>query len=126
MFGLDVEIGIVSHFKGRFAGKAWLKNGNKLHQIKIAKWTLKNELPRDVIWHEVGHLYTWKKENTYLENETNAQMWVMLEVKKRGYTKLYKEFLKYVRDMSKGFDTDSDEVFRKAGRIILKRLGEKL
>ena len=125
MFNIDVEIDIKHHFWGGYGAIAYEGTETELPLIEIAKSELKDKLPRYIIWHEVGHLFTAVGNGCGVKNEVAAQMWAMREAKKRGYTKVYKELLKYVRDWTDDSEKScvNDKMYRVAGYIILNKLG---
>jgi len=133
MFNIDVDIYIQHHFWGGYGAKAYRGTKYEPHVIEIAKDMLKKDLPRYLIWHEVGHLFTAVGNGCGVKNEVNAQMWAMQEMKKRGYNKLYNYSLEYViewteGDIVKSIATKSKEratsdMYKIAGYIILNKLG---
>lgn len=123
MFGLDVKIKIVHHFWGRFGAMAWRGDKNHCHLIKITESLVKDsECLSYMLWHEVGHLFTASVKNRGYKNEVNAQIWAMKNMKKRGYNKLYKKSINYVKDWIIGVECAEKNMYKKAGKIILKKL----
>lgn len=127
LFGLNVEIKIVHHFWGRYGAYAWRGDKNSKHLIKIAKSVLEyDDYLKALIWHEVGHLFT-SEGFASAKNEINAQAWAMKEMKKRGYNKLYQYSLtEMVERWVRGdIGCEKKRMYKKAGKEILKVLGEK-
>jgi hypothetical protein len=108
MFHLSVKVRIQHHVVDGFG--AWITHhtGNEKPFIRIAKNQLKHgrKWIVSLIWHEVGHIMAY---DTYLHGprswsrcEYCAQKWALKEAKRRGYTNLYKVFIKDTRDWQDG------------------------
>lgn len=124
MFNIDVDIYIQHHFWGGYGAKAYKGSETEPHVIEIVRSELEGELPRYLIWHEVGHLFTPNARGG-VKCELEAQWWALQEAKKRGYKKLYKELVEYVREwVYDKISCAEDKKYKRAGRIILQRLGE--
>lgn len=79
---------------------------------------------RVLMWHEVGHLMTCGM--THTEDEVYCQLWMMRELKVRGFTRMYQyevdEMREWLHMPRKRMNTYMR--YRKAARIVLKELGE--
>ncbi len=114
----DVKIQIVKFFRNDPNGGA--KYFVERNLLKIRE----DELDfRSLIWHEMGHIVTSPTSGFSVKNEVNAQLWVMKNLKKLKYKKLYKESIEYI----KSWNIDRNKCWRlniysRAKNIILNRI----
>ena len=119
LFGTDIKVKFQRHFHSRCYGMA----DYDTHSITLSNHILEDfEKQKAVIWHEVGHLRSNQNHYFSVIDEVLAQTWVLNEAKKRGYTRLYEDFIDYVRgwqhypELSKQHQT----IYGRASYQILK------
>jgi len=118
MSGIVVEVRIVKKFWDLVGAKAWPKK----QRISFTEDHLDY---KPLIWHEMGHLKTQITGYFSIKDEVKAQMWALKELKRRGYKKLYKESVDYVKDWGWNKKCPKRYVYSRARNIILKKLGIK-
>jgi len=118
MSGIAVEVRVVKKFWDLVGAKAWPEK----QRITFAE----DELDyKPLIWHEMGHLKTQITAYFSIKDEVSAQMWALRELRKRGYRKLYKESVDYVKEWGWNKECPKRYVYSRARNIILKKLGIK-
>jgi len=119
LFGLNTQIAIQHHFYNKAGAKAYSKENKIIFSLIALK---ENVFPRYLIWHEVGHLKTSKNSRFCVENEVNAQLWAIIEAKKRKYNKLMKEFIDYTKEWGNDFISSNNIIYSIAKYKILRKL----
>ena len=122
LFGLDTTIGIKHHFYTKVGAVAYPETKQLIFSLSLLK---KDNFPRYLIWHEVGHLITSPSRHFCVENEVNAQIWAIKEAKRRGYHKLAKEFIDYVKGWGITASESHNIIYSIAKHKILRQLNEK-
>jgi hypothetical protein len=122
LFKLDVKIAIQHHFFNRAGAKVLPKENKIIFSLAALK---NNIFPAYLIWHEIGHLKTSKIDRFCVENEVNAQVWAVKEAKKRGYHKLKKDFINYVKNWGNDSISSHSIIYSIAKFKILRKLNEK-
>lgn len=92
--------------------------------IIIDKKVLDDEKDKDAmlrvgLWHEVGHIKTFKWNNmNKIDNEVKATEWSLNEMLKRRYFGLYNKYLKILKD---GLGYLKNKAYIKVIKKILKK-----
>lgn len=116
----DVKIHLIKYFRNEpnIGAKYFIKKNLLI--------IVKSELDyRPLIWHEMGHIATSPTSEFCVKNEVNAQLWVMKNLKKLKYKKLYKESIEYIKDWN--IDRVKHwklNIYSRAKNIILKDINE--
>jgi len=118
--GQDYRVEIVKYIRGGFGATT----NNDAKRIRIC------ESQKDVkclLWHEMGHIIMDINDENILEAEVNAQLWAMDNLIKLGYKRIILDSIDWIKDWQTDTrqPTERDEVYKKASKIILRRLGVK-
>lgn len=122
LFGINTKIDVQYHFYNRAGAKAYPEEKRIIFSLVALK---QDKFPKYLIWHEVGHLITSKNSGFCVKNEVNAQLWAIREAKRRGYSKLTKDFIDYTKEWGTDSVNSHSIIYPRAKYKILRELNKE-